>query len=271
MKKHYGVIILSAVLAGAVFTGCGPEENLNSPVANNPVTEAAAEVTEAEIITEEETEAETEAVPEETEPAVTEAASKREANLAALEKAQDIEFGKSEDHTRLKTFGEMFEIGCANASDTVDGLAMAIYHLDTAAGTRYYDYAYTTDSGNSWTTSPNNSELVRIVNGTCQFIPTDNGDIAVFIDGGPIIEPHLYLIRQSADAPKPVISRNFMTFNEFAPEDGWGVQDDGFYDDEFKLSYAGGTELHIEYFRKDTGEMLTSFDTDFGDFDFTFE
>ena len=165
----------------------------------------------------------------------------------------------------------MFETGCANASDTVDGLAMAIYHLDTAAGTRYYDYAYTTDSGNSWTTSPNNSELVRIVNGTCQFIPTDNGDIAVFIYDGPIIEPHLYLIRQSADAPKPVISRNFMTFNEFAPEDGWGVQDDGFYDDEFKLSYAGGTELHIEYFRKDTGEMLTSFDTDFGDFDFTFE
>ena len=29
MKNHTGVILIAAVLAGAVFTGCGTEENIS--------------------------------------------------------------------------------------------------------------------------------------------------------------------------------------------------------------------------------------------------
>ena len=52
MKKHTGVIIIAAVLAGAVFTGCGTEENISIRIAEETsapdvaVTEA---VTEAEV------------------------------------------------------------------------------------------------------------------------------------------------------------------------------------------------------------------------------
>lgn len=62
MKNHTGVILIAAVLAGAVFTGCGTEENISIRIAEETsapdvaVTEAVteAEVTEA---AEEETEA----------------------------------------------------------------------------------------------------------------------------------------------------------------------------------------------------------------------
>ncbi|MBP0977802.1 MAG: hypothetical protein J6P89_06490 [Oscillospiraceae bacterium] len=51
MKNHAGVIIIAAVLAGTVFTGCGTEENISIKIAEKPaVTNAVATeaVTEAE-------------------------------------------------------------------------------------------------------------------------------------------------------------------------------------------------------------------------------
>ena len=64
MKNHTGVIILAAVLAGAVFTGCGTEENISIRIAEET---SAPDVA----VTEAVTEAETEVPEEETEAAET--------------------------------------------------------------------------------------------------------------------------------------------------------------------------------------------------------
>ena len=64
MKNHTGVIIIAAVLAGAVFTGCGTEENISIRIAEET---SAPEVAATEAVTE----AETEVPEEETEAAET--------------------------------------------------------------------------------------------------------------------------------------------------------------------------------------------------------
>lgn len=259
MKKHYEAIILSAVLACAAFTGCGTVENNDLPAADTPVTEAVSEeVTEVKI-TETETEAVTEAVPEETEPAVTEAVSIREANLAAIDGSYGF---TSEDTTLIHTFSELFDSGSANASDSEEGLAMALFHSDSAAGSKYYASFYTTDYGKTW----NNPGYLQITSGTTQFFALDNGDVLVFRCGGPAPDPEILIITQSASDPKPVISSNSMKLNEFGTEDKWDMPFDS-----FNAAYNGGTSLHVDYIDKNTDEIADSFDVDFGDFDFTFE
>ena len=264
MKKHYGVLILSALMAGAVFTGCGPVENLDAPVAESPVTEAAVEeVTEAEIITEEETEAVTEPVTEETEPAVTEAGSIRENNLEAIDGSKEFKFG---EYSTVYTFDELLEMGCANASDATEGLAMTVGLGGEAAGSAYYELFYTTNYGEEWTSCGGPGNMMQITNGCKQFFSLDNGDILIFRYYGAAEKPEIYIVRQTASEPEPVISRNSMKFDEFEPEDGWNL-----FIDCFKASYDGGTVLHVDYMDKDTGETVKSFDVDFGDFDFVFE
>lgn len=267
MKKYYGVLILSALMAGAVFTGCGPNENIDSPVADNVVTEAATEeVTEAAEVTEAETEAATEPVTEETEPAVTEAASKREANLAAIDGLTEISFGEFGDYIVTHTISELSEMGCVNASDSVDGLAMAICNIGSTAGSSYYEPVYTTDFGKTWIGAEQSTDDFSVPHGTIDTIALDNGDLLMFIYSGPIEQPQIQIIRQSEAAPRPVISRNAFTFKEFEPEDGWDMSEDS-----FEASYDGGTVLHIKHMNKNTGELVNSFDVDFGDFDFIFE
>ena len=265
MKKHYEALILSAILAGTILTGCDTSGAADLPAAENPVTEAAAGVTETEKVTEAITEEVTEPVTEETKPAVTEAKSARETNLESTDWSSEITFGEFGDYGGTHTFSELYKEGKANVSADTEGLAMAFCKVGNAAGSCYYEPAYTTDFGKTWKGALQSSDNLQIANGTVQFFPADNGDIIVFLFAGPVMDPEILIIRQSESSPKPVISRNVMELNEFAPEDGWNI-----FDEAFKASYDGGTVLHVDYFRKDTGELVSGFDADFGDFDFTF-
>lgn len=74
MKNHTGVILIAAVLAGAVFTGCGTEENISIRIAEET---SAPDVAVTEAVTEAEV---TEAAEEETEAAETTEVSETESS-----------------------------------------------------------------------------------------------------------------------------------------------------------------------------------------------
>ncbi|WP_044974129.1 hypothetical protein [Ruminococcus sp. HUN007] len=263
MKKHYGTIILSALMAGTVFTGCGPVENSELPAAEPTVTEEVTEeaAAETEEITEAETEAETE--PEETEPAVTESASKRDSNLAAIDGTKEIVFGEYADYGGTHTFNELFEEGMASVSDSADGLAMCIRHVGDAAGSQYYEAAYTSDFGKTWKQAESTTDIIRITNGVITFHVLDSGDILLFRYHGPdrIGQPAVQLFTQSADDPKPKISQTIF-LDDYLPAPEYDAEN-------FEASYVEGNILHVDCLNKEK-EITDSFDVPLDELEFEF-
>ena len=101
MKKHTGVIILAAVLAGSVFTGCGTEESINIRIAEEPAVTNAV-ITEA--VTEADTAADTEEAAETEIPAETPASSETEVtDEESEEETSETEVSETEEVTEDET------------------------------------------------------------------------------------------------------------------------------------------------------------------------
>lgn len=264
MKKHYGVIILSALMAGTVFTGCGPVENTEVPVAEPSVTEALTEEAVTEEVTEAETEAETEPVTEETEPAVTESASKHDSNLAAIDGTKEIVFGEFGDYGGSHTFNELYEQGMASVSDSVDGLAMAICHIGDAAGSRYYEAAYTSDFGNTWKQAESEFDNIQVSNGAITIHVLDSGDILLFRYHGPdqLGQPAVQLFTQSEAEPKPKISQTIY-LDDYLPEPGYDASN-------FEATYTEGNILHVDCLNENK-EITDSFDVPLDELEFEYK
>lgn len=180
--------------------------------------------------------------------AVEEKKSVREENLKAID-GSHVFSAKSVS----KTFDELYKEGCANASATVDGRAMAVIHTDSAAGSSYYTVFFTQDYGKNWEQA---TKEMRMTNGTNQFFALDNGDILQFRTSGADYRamPFISFISQQ-EALVPDQSSSLSIKNEYGnPEEPNTVY--------YTADYKGGNTLYISAYKSEDDSLLGTFTTD---------
>lgn len=192
----------------------------------------------------------------------------RQDNLAAIDGSHVFTSGGTS-----KTFKELYDMGCANASDTTEGLAMAVLHTGSGAGVAYYTGFYTTDCGKTW----NESGEIRIGGGVSYYFARDNGAIGIFRYSGADFDnrPTIQYINQTEGAPAPQLndSRGVIELAGAELNDGAKIlpkdeapEDYAGYD--FIAKYMGGNTLHVDVISRkdgvsqDEGLFVGAFDID---------
>lgn len=184
----------------------------------------------------------------------------REANLEAIDGSHIFSVNGNE-----MSFDDLYKMGCANASDEIDGLAMAMIGEHGGMSKVYHTVFYTTDDGNEWKQLDG---FLTVPTDNLQYFALDNGDILVFRYGGARPAPTIRIFTQSNEDPMPRLSDDEPILEGSVLDDGYTISNE-YAPYEFKASYNGGNYLHIDV-SNDSCVNVGSFDIDINDRTYTF-